>query len=191
LLVVPPHAGGTALPLVVMLHGAGSDPGRALPLLESAADRHGVILLAPASVGVTWDVLVGGFGADVEMIDDALAHLFAEFPVDPDRVAIGGFSDGASYALSLGFANGDLFGHILAFSPGFAVPPVLVGRPRVFVSHGTEDRVLPIDLTSRRLVPDLQSAGYDVRYDEFAAGHAVPPPVVEAAFEWFLAPSYR
>ena len=38
-----------------------------------------------------------------------------------------GFSDGASYALSLGAANGDLFTHIAAFSPGFMRPPVSVG----------------------------------------------------------------
>jgi predicted esterase len=35
-------------------------------------------------------------------------------------LAVSGFSDGASYALSIGPANGDLFTHVMAFSPGFA-----------------------------------------------------------------------
>jgi phospholipase/carboxylesterase len=34
-------------------------------------------------------------------------------------VALGGFSDGASYALSLDLTNGDLFASLIAFSPGF------------------------------------------------------------------------
>lgn len=76
--------------------------------------------------------------------DEALAHTFEHYTVDPSRVAIGGFSDGASYALSLGLGNGDLFRHIIAFSPGFAVPPRQLGSPRIFMSHGTKDRVLPI-----------------------------------------------
>jgi hypothetical protein len=56
--------------------------------------------------------------------------------VDPTRLAVGGFSDGTSYALSLGLTNGDLFSHVLAFSPGFAVPARRRGRPRLFLSHG-------------------------------------------------------
>jgi len=51
-------------------------------------------------------------------------------------VAIQGFSDGASYALSLGLTNGDLFTHVIAFSPGFAAPAEQRGRPRIYVSHG-------------------------------------------------------
>jgi phospholipase/carboxylesterase len=40
-----------------------------------------------------------------------------------------------------------VFSSAIAFSPGFVAVAVAepVGRPRVFVSHGTQDRVLPID----------------------------------------------
>ena len=47
-----------------------------------------------------------------------------------------------SYALSLGLANGDLFTHVIAFSPGFITPAPPSGRPPIFVSHGTADQVL-------------------------------------------------
>jgi predicted esterase len=104
-----------------------------------------------------------------------LAWTFSSYAIDPARVAIGGFSDGASYALSLGFTDGDLFPHVLAFSPGFAAPARRVGSPRIFVSHGTRDAVLPIDRCSRRIVPTLQRTGYDVAYRKFDGGHAVPP----------------
>ena len=45
----------------------------------------------------------------------------------------------ASYALSLGIANGNLFSHVLAFSLGFLAPASQTGSPRIFVSHGTQD----------------------------------------------------
>jgi phospholipase/carboxylesterase len=131
---------------------------------------------------VTWDVIRGGYGPDVRFIDQALAAVFARFAVG--SVAVSGFSDGASYALSIGLANGDLFGHVLAWSPGFMAPAEAVGRPRVFVSHGTDDRVLSIDRCSRRLVPVLRAEGYDVRYDEFAGGHMVPPGILAASLDW-------
>jgi phospholipase/carboxylesterase len=64
--------------------------------------------------------------------------------VDAGRLAVEGFSDGASYALSIGLTNGDLLTHVVAFSPGFASPVAYTGKPPVFVSHGTHDEVLPI-----------------------------------------------
>jgi predicted esterase len=98
-------------------------------------------------------------------------------------VAVAGFSDGASYALSIGLASGDLFAHVLAWSPGFLAPSDAVGRPRVFVSHGIHDRVLPIDRCSRRLVPVLRADGYDVHYQEFDGGHSVPPDVLAGSLD--------
>jgi phospholipase/carboxylesterase len=111
--------------------------------------------------------------------------VFTRCVVDPTRLAIGGFSDGASYGLSVGLANGDLFTHILAFSPGFMVPPAVMGKPRIFISHGTQDQVLEINSTSRSLVPTLQQAGYEVRYREFDGPHTVPQEVAREALEWF------
>src|SRR5215208_6428757 len=124
-------------------------------------------------------------GPDIAAIDRALEHAFSRCAVDPARVAVGGYSDGASYALSIGIANGDLFTHVLAFSPGFLAPASQVGSPRIFVSHGTQDRWLPIDSCSRRIVPQLERVGYEVRYREFEGGHVVPPGIAREAAFWF------
>jgi phospholipase/carboxylesterase len=169
-------------PLAVMLHGAGSAGQRQVDRFREQADATGTILLAPDSRAATWDVLVSDYGPDVAFLDRALSSVFGSYAVDPARVAIGGFSDGASYALCLGIANGDLFGHVLAFSPGFAAPPAQHGAPRFYVSHGTRDDVLPIGRCSRRLVPMLRGAGYEVTYREFDGGHAVPPELAAEAF---------
>ena len=172
-------------PLILSLHGAG---GRGSSIasagLLEAAERLGAVVLAPDSRGPTWDVLMGGFGSDVDFIDAALDGVFDEVAVDPRRLIVSGFSDGASYALSLGLGNGDLFSHVIAFSPGFMAPDARRGNPPLFISHGTGDRVLNIDACSRSLVPILEQAGYRVTYAEFDGGHEVPRSVLRSALEW-------
>jgi phospholipase/carboxylesterase len=178
----------TPAPLVLLLHGAGEDALDGLAQLRGQADEAGIILLACSSHGPTWDSKVsrGRYDSDIAAIDRALEHTFSRCAVDPSRVAVGGYSDGASYALSLGLANGDLFSHVLAFSPGFLAPTGQRGSPRIFVSHGTLDRWLPIDFCSRRIVPRLERAGYEVCYREFEGGHVVPPGIAREAAVWFI-----
>jgi phospholipase/carboxylesterase len=174
-------------PLVLLLHGAGEDARDGLAQLRGQADEAGIILLALSSRGPTWDSILsrGRYGPDIAAIDRALGHAFSRCAVDPTRVAVGGYSDGASYALSLGIANGDLFSHVLAFSPGFLAPTGQRGSPRIFVAHGTHDGWLPIDSCSRRIVPRLERAGYEVLYREFEGGHVVPPGIAREAATWF------
>ena len=173
-----------AAPLAVKLHGAGSDAKAALRPFLPLADARGLLLLATDAVARTWDVIERDFGPDVAALDAALEQAFATYSIDSARLSVEGFSDGASYALSLGVVNGELFGRVVAFSPGFVVVPERHGQPSLFVSHGVHDRVLPIDRCSRRLVPALTAAGYDVTYREFDGGHTVPPEVASEAEAW-------
>lgn len=175
------------VPLVLMLHGAGGDAEGALRILEGLADTYSLLLLAVESRGRTWDVIIGDYGPDITAIDRALAQTFRRYAVDPRRVAIAGFSDGASYALSVGVTNGDLFTHAIPFSPGFMVPATQRGEPRIFISHGTQDTVLPIDRCSRRIVPQLQQENYDTLYREFNGGHTVPADISREAMTWLTA----
>lgn len=177
---------GCSAPLLVMLHGAGGSGANILPMVADRAERHGVLVLAPDARGGTWDLIEHDYGPDVEHIDRALDRVFGIHDVDPERIAIGGFSDGASYALSLGLINGELFSDILAFSPGFAAPAEITDSPRIFISHGTEDRVLPIERCSRRLVPTFRRTGFDLDYREFPGGHVVPTEMLDAALGRFL-----
>lgn len=173
-------------PLVLMLHGAGGCAERGLRPFITHADQQGLILLAPPSRERTWDVILGSFGPDVSFIDLALEKVFQRYAIDRRHLAVEGFSDGASYALSLGLTNGDLFSHVIAFSPGFMAPGEAAGRPAIFISHGTEDGVLPIDATSRKLVPRLEDEGYEVTYIEFPGGHVAAASMAREALGWFL-----
>jgi phospholipase/carboxylesterase len=179
---VPVSVAGRPYRLVLLLHGAGGSPRQGLDLLLSVAAEHRLLLLAPKSTSGTWDLIVDGFGPDVRRIDRVLEEAVDSYPVE--QVLVGGFSDGASYALSVGLTNGDLFAAVIAFSPGFAAPLVMHGRPHIFVSHGTADRVLPVGACSRRLVPQLQTLDYPVTYEEFAGGHEVPRHVLDRAVSW-------
>ena len=157
-----------------------------MPALTSLADEHEFILLAPDSRGPTWDLILADYGPDVALIDRALEQVFACLRIDSTRVALAGFSDGASYALSLGVLNGDLFTHIIAFSPGFMATTQQNGHPRIFVSHGVDDPVLPIKRCSRVIVPRLEALGYTVHYREFEGGHVIPPEIAQEAIGWFV-----
>jgi len=187
LLYVPePYLSALPMPLLVVLHGAGgaADDWQSY---WARAERYGVIVLAADSRGVTWDRVRGGWGPDVAFLDAALTYTFERCRVDSTRIALAGFSDGASYALSLGAANGDLFSHLIAYSPGFYAPgQPTIGRPRIFVSHGRSDGILPYWNTENRLVPTLQADGYDVEFVSFDGSHSVPAAISEAAFTWFV-----
>ncbi len=189
LLYVPRTAEDAAPPrLVLSFHGAGGEPTTAVGRFRRFADENRLMILAPASQSATWDVVSGGWGRDVKVIDAALEQVFSAYDVDDDMI-ISGFSDGASYALSLGLANGDLFRHIIAFSPGFVATAPHVGSPDIFISHGTKDQVLPIDSTTRVIAPDLLEQGYAVKVYEFNGPHGVTDSVMTSAIRWLNAVS--
>jgi phospholipase/carboxylesterase len=198
--VIPVEAGRRALlaiprdldpsvpaPFALGLHGASGRAEAGLRVFGSLAEAAGVIELAPEAERGAWDVMFGAYGADVAFIDRALEWTFERFAVDGRRLACTGFSNGASYTLSLGLTNGDLFSHLVAFSPGFMAPAELAGRPPIFIAHGTEDRALPIEKTSRRFVPRLRGEGYSVTYREFEGKHEISPRLSREALDWFLA----
>ena len=83
-------------PFALLLHGASGQAEGGFRMWAPFAERAGTILLSPESQhGGAWDVMVGGFGSDVAMIDEELAWAFDRFRVNPNRLAIGGVSDGA------------------------------------------------------------------------------------------------
>jgi phospholipase/carboxylesterase len=185
-LIIPSSATATAsLPLMIMLHGAGGDEAPLEPVI-AAAEQYGVAIIIPRSRGSSWDVARGGFGDDVRLIDRALEKTFERIRADRSHIAFAGFSDGASYALSLGLANGDLATHVVAFAPGFMTPVPRFGRPQFYIVHGTNDVVTSARNTEDNFVPFLRALGYDVTFRSFAGGHQVLPPEVDSAFRWFL-----
>jgi phospholipase/carboxylesterase len=175
-------------PVVLLLHGATGSGNGIATAFQALADSTGVVLLAPDSRQASWDLIIHDFGPDVAFIDIALTWATQRVNIDPNHLTIAGFSDGATYALSLGLSNGNLFKKVIAFSPGFVLVKKSQGKPPVFITHGIDDPILPIETASRSIVPALEQAGYTVEYHEFPGGHMVLQSLAEDAFEWAIAP---
>jgi predicted esterase len=195
---IPPSADAMRpAPFVLVLHGGGSDADWTLNRMMGVAREKGVTLLAPQAEGYTWDAVrearehrrsnaAAKFGDDTARVDASLRLLFDEIPVDSSRCAIAGFSDGASYALSLGPRNCALFSHIMAFSPGGVAPFDDSARAKVFISQGRQDPVLPFANTADSIVPGFRSRGFDVTFEAFNGVHEFREEEIRKAFEWFL-----
>jgi phospholipase/carboxylesterase len=184
ILQLPKAPAESPLPLFIMMHGATQSAEDMFWYLGSSNEEAGVAVLAPNSRATTWDAIHNGFGEDVEFLNQALERVFESVAIDPNRIAIGGFSDGASYGISLGLINGDLFKSVVAFSPGFVIEGIADGKPRFFISHGTHDHILPIDRCGRRVADGLKARGYEVVFREFDGNHEVPIDVAREAMKW-------
>lgn len=186
---------GASAPFLLLLHGAGGKGEDMIRKFKAQADARGIILLAPDSADPTWDVAMSmsgnhraspSFGRDVKRIDTLLKEAFARVNVDPRFVAVAGFSDGASTALSIGARNAALFPATLVFSAGGMVPDWTGPTGRVFFSHGTKDPILPIAIARDSLAPALSATGFTVTFVTFDGGHSLPDPVLEQAMVWWL-----
>jgi predicted esterase len=185
-------------PVTFLLHGYGVSGEEMAVDFQTYAESAGVVVIAPNSYSNTWDLFQYGFGTDVAHINNVLTWAFQHIAVDLTRLSISGFSDGGTYSLWLGLKNGDLFTRIAAMSPCTAnVPSIRYGNPTVFISHGTDDTVAPIDQCSRVTVPVLQADGYSVEFVEYPSpcpgpdpcnAHFVPPEVLTHVMTYLSQP---
>ncbi len=77
-----------------MLHDAGGEALGTLALIAAAAPD--MLIFLPESPGSTWDIIRGAFEPDVAFLDAALRSVFLHHAADHQRIALRGFSDGAS-----------------------------------------------------------------------------------------------
>ena len=171
--------------LILAFHGAGGSPREGLFVFREAWDEPDLVLLAPGALGSTWSAL-HGTDRDLETVNRALAETWGRCRIDRRRVAVGGFSDGATHALSIGLQNGGIFRSVMALSPGGLRAVAHRGKPRVFIAHGTGDEVLPYSRSRKSIVPGLRGSGYSVTFRSFAGGHEVPMSISRAAVRWYL-----
>jgi len=188
--------------LLVLFHGRGADETDLYPLLDvldPARRLVGVTPRGPLALppgGAHWYAVrrVGypdpeTFRSTYHLAGAWLDALAGELGVPPERVVLGGFSQGAvmSYALGLG-AGRPRPAAVIALS-GF-IPVVdgfelALGRPLppVAIGHGTYDPVISIDF-ARRARDLLERAGADVRFRESPMQHAIDPAFLDELVPW-------
>ena len=189
--------------LLVLFHGRGADEHDLFPLLDLldpdrrllAATPRGPLHLPPG--GAHWYAVREIGYPEPETFADTYARasswlddLARAAGIPPERMVVGGFSQGAvmTYALGLGRGRPRPTG-LIAMSgfvptvPGFAVdlePPL----PRVAIGHGALDPVISVDW-GRRARDLLTQAGADVDYRESPhMGHSIDPMFLRELPNW-------
>ncbi len=189
--LVAPRARADAYPTLVLLHGRGDSAAGIAPLgYEFERDDLLVISVqAPLELG---RVMAGGYEwyrlreprrldeATLRASLDALAEFLdavkSAYPIDPERVVLLGFSQGAVMSLGAHALRPESVAGVIALSGYFPIEVEseagnLVGRP-AFVAHGVYDDIIPVE-AGRRTRDLLERHGVGLTYREYSMAHQV------------------
>lgn len=197
----------TASPLLVLLHGYGSNKEDLFSFAQYLPEELSVLALeAPIALGPNsfawYDIYFEpnqGKWSDADQGKKALTRIttniesaIKQIDVDCSRISLLGFSQGSILSLALGLSNPDLIKNIIVLS-GYINHDLMSLEadgsvkvvPNIFMSHGTQDQVIPVTW-ARESRDFLIKHKYSVDYHEFPVGHGVNPENF-AAFKQFLA----
>lgn len=182
------YDGATERALVVALHG-GSGTGREFvwTWLREARSR-GFLLLAPTSVGPTWDLFTGD--DDAASLSQMVEYVAQRYRVDRSKVLLTGLSDGATYCLLGGLRDGSPFTHLAPIS-GVLHPANArngnLDRARdkpIYLVHGALDWMFPVQ-SAREARDTLEQAGARLVYREIDdLSHTYPREQNDAILKW-------
>ena len=195
-LVRPPKKNTTNPPLLILLHGYGSNEQDLFSFAEELPDELLIISArAPLSMGmggyawytIHFDANDGKFSDIPEAIKarETIAQFIDEvtttFEVDTNNIFLLGFSQGTilSYAVALNYP--DKVQHIIALS-GYINPELLPEKLDkekyqhldFYISHGNVDQVLPVEW-ARKAPAFLDKLAIKNSYQEYPVGHGVAP----------------
>lgn len=202
-----PAAPADGAPLVVLLHGRGSDRHDLARLHQFLP--AGMMLVTPEAPfpaapwgygpGSAWYRLVrdgvpdeASFSESQERLAELLAALPGALPVRPGPLVLGGFSQGGTMSVSHALVHPGgvpLVVNLSGFVPEH--PAVRVTRESargtaIFWGHGTQDVAVPYDLALRGRAA-LQAVGADLAAHDYDMGHAVSPAELRDLSAWLTA----
>ena len=200
--LIPPRTRADAYPTLVLLHGRGDSAAGIAPLAyEFEGDDLLVISVqAPLELG---GVMAGGYEwyrlreprrldeatlrSSLDALGEFLDAVTAAYPIDPERLVLLGFSQGAVMSLGAQALRPDGVAGVIALSGYFPIEVEadagnLVGRP-AFVAHGTHDNIIPVE-AGRRTRDLLERHGVDLAYREYPMAHQVSAEEMAEARLW-------
>jgi len=202
---------GRRYPLLAVLHGAGRREELLMKAYRDEAERRQALFLVPRSFHMTWDLITAATqgaaageadGApsnrpDLDFLEYAYDLIFRRYPVDPERLGLIGYSDGASYALSVGLSNPELFRAVMGWAAGFvaiendaAAPGVR--RPAVLVEYGTHDELFPFEQVAVPMRDQLEAFGCAVTFRVDEGGRHWPSGTFQdEALDWFFSEPWQ
>lgn len=184
---------GGPSPVVIVLHGRGADERDLLPVARQLPDELAALSLrAPEALmgGYTWyeiDTSGGGlhqsqpeadgFRRSLDLVSEAVAAAPDRYDIDPDRVGLLGFSQGAIMTFSLLLEQPDRYDWIsahhgyLAETHADLAPGGLRGTP-VFIGAGTADQLIPAS-RAETAAERFRSLGCAVTFETYPVGHGI------------------
>ncbi|CAN5847439.1 MAG: alpha/beta fold hydrolase [Gemmatimonadetes bacterium] len=191
-------------PLIVLLHGRGSDKDDLMglqPYLPQDA-----ILVAPRAPfpaapwgygpGWAWYRFLGEDRPDPESFEQSqrqlgnfLRELPGQLPATSGPLVLGGFSQGGTMSLAFALRHPGEVGRVLNFSgflanhPSVRVTAETVRGTRIFWGHGTNDPNIPFEL-AREGRGRLQAAGAELEARDYPIGHWIDPSELRDAVDW-------
>ncbi len=206
------HAGTRPL---VLLHGYAARPENWLPFaatIQVSAERRFVFPRGPQTTappdgpgdGRAWwrldlssyvprgatlpdlsQAKPPGLAAAAARVRTLLDEVEGRLQASPDRLILGGFSQGAMVAAEVAFRSDRPLEALVLLSPTPVDEPAWTrgmaarrGLP-VFIAHGRHDTILSITL-AERLAATMQRAGLRVTWFAFDDGHEIPAETVDA-----------
>ena len=202
---------GRRYPLLAVLHGAGRREELLMKAYRDEAERRQALFLVPRSFHPTWDLITAATqgaaasaadGApsgrpDLDFFEYAYDLIFRRYPIDAGRLGLVGYSDGASYALSVGLSNPELFRAVMGWAAGFvaiendaAAPGTR--RPAVLVEYGTHDELFPFEQVAVPMREQLEAFGCDVTFRVDQGGRHWPSGTFQQeALDWFFSEPWQ
>jgi len=187
---------------VVALHGRGTDQHDLIPLVESLG--FDMLVIAPRAPrlfevggGYAWYDLgeVGipdpnSFRESLKLLQNFLKEIREGYPIDPARLVMLGFSQGAVMSYAAGLLDPTSTRGIVAlrgYIPNQSNLTIQWSELKdfpVFISHGSYDELIPLEL-AKESAELLRRAGANVTFREYTMGHQVTEETLRDLIMWF------
>src|SRR5215831_7806889 len=192
-LYVPTSYKNRATPLVVLLHGLGSNPAQVMAYdgIASEAEKHGFIVVAPFGYNTSGWYGALGWGKDFKVgrvppdspnnlgelsekdVLNVLALIEKEFKIDKKRVYLMGHSMGGGGSLYLGMKYPDKWAALAALAPAIYSSPDELSKIRdlpIIVVQGDKDTLVPVENT-RKWIAKMDELKMNHKYIEIPGGN--------------------
>jgi|CXWL01.1.fsa_nt_gi predicted esterase len=195
--VLPPNPDRTKpAPLIVALHGYGSDANDMATLWREAAAKIGAVLIAPQAIqpagkGFSWGVVEQGEFLVLRAIEKARA----EHNIDSRRIILTGFSQGGAMCFTLAVRHPDVFAGVIPVAGSYdhRVDPIPSQHgsklPRFVIMVGDRDEPLE---NNRDAANRLKNNGAPALLKVYPnLGHTFPPnrqAEMDSALKFILQP---